>query len=102
MSEGESGHKLTARQKLTIYITTVAILGFLYIAPELFRFMLNLPDTAWKAIGIPLAILAGGGILVAFYAIWSVFSTAKAGIRKDAERERAELALRSKEKGENS
>ncbi len=101
MSNGESGHKLTARQKLTIYITTVAILGFLYVAPELFRFILNLPEAAWKAIGIPLAILAGGGILVAFYAIWSVFSTAKAGIRKDAERERAEIAARASER-ENS
>ena len=96
MSEKEGPYKFTASQKAAMYVTTVSLIAFVYLAPDIFKFLSSLSEAAWKAIMIALlaAVVAGAG--VGAYAIWSVFSTAKLGIRKGTENERAERMVKGR------
>jgi hypothetical protein len=101
MSEGESGSKFTPKQKMAMYLTTIGVVGFVYLAPDIFRFVSGLPDAAWSALIFPFMVLAVGVVLVPLYAIWSVFSTAKTAIKKDTAREQAERTVEKEEKIES-
>jgi len=93
MGKEEGSNKFTARQKTAMYITTIALAAFAYLAPDLLKFIVAiltggakfvaaLPEVAWKAVMIPLLVLVVGGILVSLYAVWQVFSTGKLAIKR--------------------
>jgi len=93
MGKEEDSRKFTARQKTAMYITTIALAAFAYLAPHLLRFIeailrggakfiAALPSAAWTALMMPLLVLVVGLIVVSLYAVWQVFSTGKLAIKR--------------------
>jgi len=84
---------LSAREKVRLYLITLFVIAFVYLAPSIFAFAKDvltaigsIPAPVWKALFVLGVVSIGGVVVISCYGIWSVFSIPKMAIKKDSDK----------------